>query len=230
MQQEGIIVGCDQTQEWLLPWWWKHYSANNSYPVLFVDFGMSQAASQWCKQQGLYTPLRNFELFQEKEVPFQKKQLWETYISSLFTFRTAFFKKPFALSQTPFTFSIWLDLDCQVKQSLEPLFFPLNLGIEISIRKNKRNLQALDSLYNSGVIAFRRDAKFLSLWVGEVLERNDQHLTDEHALSLILTQESIPLIELPEIYNWNPLYGDNPEAAILHFQGGFLKQEIRRLN
>jgi hypothetical protein len=52
MSQSGIIVGCDANQEWLLPWWWDHYCKHNSYPVAFVDFGMSEAALAWCQEKG----------------------------------------------------------------------------------------------------------------------------------------------------------------------------------
>lgn len=53
-------------------------------------------------------------------------------------------------------------------------------------------------------------------------------MTDEHALSQVLAQYPSGLMNLPEAYNWNPLYGPNSEAIIIHFQGGFLKEEIRR--
>lgn len=135
MSQEGIIVGCDQAQEWLLPWWWTHYSAHNSYPVLFIDFGMSQQAQEWCKATGLYAKLEGFENCQQIVVSEDKKRYWQTLIGSLFNFRTAFFKKPFALLQSPFPLSLWCDLDCQIRGPLDPLFFLLNFGVEISIKK-----------------------------------------------------------------------------------------------
>ena len=220
---EGIVVGCDERQEWLLPWWWKHYAAHNNYPVLFVDFGMSPKAADWCRERGLYAPLKNFDRFQAKKISDKKKELWESKISSLFTFREAFFKKPFALLQSPFPLSIWLDLDCQIKGSLESLFYPLHLGVEIGVRKNRA---PEENRYNAGVIAFRQDAKWLPDWTREVIENNDIHLIDEDALFYSLSTTSPILMELPETYNWNPLYGDNPEAIIVHFQGGFLKEQL----
>ncbi len=52
MGKEGILIGCDRNQEWLLPWWWDHYSAHNAYPVAFADFGMSKKALAWCREKG----------------------------------------------------------------------------------------------------------------------------------------------------------------------------------
>jgi len=42
----GLITGCDETHEWMLPTWWKHYSKRNSSPVSFIDFGMSKSAKK----------------------------------------------------------------------------------------------------------------------------------------------------------------------------------------
>lgn len=53
---KGILVGCDQNQEWLLSWWWDQYSAHNSYPVVFVDFGMSKTGVAWCNERGTCIP------------------------------------------------------------------------------------------------------------------------------------------------------------------------------
>lgn len=217
---QGIIVGADRRQEWLLPWWWKHYSAHQGDPVLFVDFGMSKEAIDWCRERGRCVPLKGFERFSEREVPEEKRQVWEREISSLFSVRTVFFKKPFALLQSPWPLSVWLDLDCQVRGSLDPLFHCLHFGGDIAVRKRGEG-------YNAGVIAFRAGAPILHSWVDEVVERNDLYPMDENALSKLLVGcESA--MELPDVYNWNPLHGPNPHAVILHYQGGFLKEEIKK--
>lgn len=52
MYMKGVLVGCDQTQEKLLHWWWKHYVQHNTYPVMFIDFGMSDAMRAWCEERG----------------------------------------------------------------------------------------------------------------------------------------------------------------------------------
>jgi len=43
---------CDKGQQWLLPWWWEQYSAHNSYPVVFVDFGLSEKGIACAKRGG----------------------------------------------------------------------------------------------------------------------------------------------------------------------------------
>ncbi|MBS0626171.1 MAG: hypothetical protein JSS32_08995 [Verrucomicrobia bacterium] len=234
---EGIVVGCDQNQEWLLPWWWDHYSATNSYPVLFVDFGLSNRAKRWCSERGICQPLATFSKFREHPIAEEKRKKWEGYITSIFSIRTALFKKPFALLQSPFPLTLWIDLDCQVLGSLEPLFSFLHLGIEILVRRNRSVheehhvshgiLAPGEKSYNSGVVGFHKNGPLISAWAQEILERNQEYITDEHALSRVLLEKSPRLMELPPIYNWNPLYGPNPEAVVIHYQGGLLKEKIR---
>ena len=49
---KGIIVASDMQQEWLLPWWWEHYTRFNSFPVAFIDFGMSKERENGVKSEG----------------------------------------------------------------------------------------------------------------------------------------------------------------------------------
>jgi hypothetical protein len=220
--QEGIVVACDENQEWLLPWWWEHYSAHNGYPVLFVDFGMSEKGKAWCSERGVCVPLVKQLL--EKPVSPENIRAWEAQITSIMTLRSAFFKKPFALLQSPFPLSLWLDLDCQVRGALDPLFYLLHFGVEFAVRKN----EGKELNYSGGVIAFRNDSALLQAWRQAVIDRNDYYIHDEAALSELLRAGPASFMELPNIYNWNPLHGNNPQAVILHLQGGFLKGELRK--
>jgi len=221
---EGIVVACDQNQEWLLPWWWVHYSAHNCYPVLFVDFGMSERGRAWCRERGVCVPLSGVEGFVEQPVSPQDAESWEAQISSILSVRSALLKKPLALRQSPFALSLWLDLDCQVRGPLDPLFYLLHFGVDFSARK----IEVPSLTYSSGVVAFRRNSEILELWLKEIVERNDHYIHDEAALTRLLSQDRGSFMQLPSIYNWNPLHGINPQAVILHLQGGFLKGELRK--
>ena len=217
MVQAGVIVACDRDQEWLLPWWWRHYSSHSSYPVHFIDFGMSSEGVSWCKERGSYEPLVGFDHFHEHPVEDEQRKIWETEISSIFDFRRTYFKKPFALIQSPFDLTIWLDLDCQLIGPLDPLFTVLHMGVDFSVKPQGKG-------YSAGVIAFRKDSTTLKAWFEEINRRNELYIHDEQALERF--QITWPL---PEIYNWNPLHGENLQAVVLHYQGGFLKQELRRI-
>ena len=223
MDQEGIVVACDQNQEWLLSWWWEHYSRHNSYPVLFVDIGMSEKGRAWCSERGACVPL-DVEGFCEKPISPENARAWENQITSILSFRSTLLKKPFAFRQSPFALSLWLDLDCQIKGPLDPLFYLLHFGVDFSVRK----VEIPTLTFSSGVVAFRKDSRVLASWLEEIVERNDRHIHDEAALTQLLMKDGVSFMELPSIYNWNPLHGNNPQAVILHLQGGFLKGELRK--
>ncbi len=237
---QGIIAGCDRNQEWLLPWWWKHYSTHNSYPVLFIDFGLSEEGRAWCSERGECIRLPSIQRFilGKKSVPSERGNAWEQhYGKKIWSRRRIWFQKPFALLLSPFPFSLWLDLDCQVQGNLEPLFNCLAFGIDIAV---KRDIDAIQELhqkrgfiqpgevnYDCGLIAFRKEAPILLHWAQEVKERNDQFVFDQQALSRAIARHQPSLLELPPIYNWSAVNGANPKALVVHFHGGFLKQTIQ---
>jgi hypothetical protein len=239
--EQGIIVGCDQNQEWLLPWWWKCYSAHNSFPVAFMDFGMSEKALAWCKQRGVCVDLTTVDpaLFVKEPSCAERKNKWEArYGEAIWATRLAWFKKPFACLYSPFPLTLWIDLDCQVRGSLAPMFNCLGFGAEIAIRRESDSVQELHQKlefllpgevnYNSGVIAFRKNGSIVQQWIEQSIQYNDQHLGDQQALSRAIFVHNPSLIDLPDNYNWSMAEGFNDEATIHHFHGGNLKLEIIR--
>ena len=122
----GVIVGCDRHQEWILPWWWSHFSAFNSLPVLFVDFGMSIEASEWCSQRGKCPfsqeppPLR----FSPKaRFPQKWSNLGKPDLGGGFGQPAlAGLKNLLRFLHSPFKKNLWLDFDCEVRGDLSPLF------------------------------------------------------------------------------------------------------------
>ncbi len=235
---KGIIVGCDQNQEWLLPWWWKHYSKHNHYPVAFVDFGLSKEAKDWCKQRGLYIDLTSADtstFVQKPNAEIQKK--WEArYGDAIWAERLAWFKKPFACLSSPFALTLWLDLDCQVRGSLDPLFHSLGLGIEIALRRESESIQQLHQQlefilpgeinYNSGVIAFSHSSSIIQQWTELAVQHNELFISDQQALSRAIFLHKPIILDLPNEFNWSVAEGYHEPATIHHFHGGLLKMEI----
>ena len=126
---QGVVVGCDSMQQWLLPWWWRHYSQFSSYPVAFIDMGMTKEAVDWCKTRGFYIPLSEVPYRETREV----STLFARYGKIPAKIRSAWLKKPYALKSSPFIQSVWIDLDCQVKADIAPLFHLLSLDVEIAL-------------------------------------------------------------------------------------------------
>lgn len=238
---EGIIAGCDSGQEWLLDFWWKNYSAHNSYPVAFVDFGMTPEAVDWCRARGLHihVPSIQHAIVAKEKIDSALREIWERrYGEALWERREIWFRKTQAFAVSPFPLTLWLDLDCEVRAPLDFIFNCLGLGFDIAIKKEPQEIQEQhrllgllekgESNYNAGVIAIRKDASILRQWIEEVFERNDRYAFDQFALARAIHVHRPALLELPETYNWNPAKWLNPHAAIVHYHGGFLKETIKR--
>ena len=221
---KGILIGCDQEVEWMLPWWWSHYSRHNNYSVAFIDFGMSPSAKKWCQTFGHCVSLsapRNFVFpkaliapeFIEAWEKKQGKEVWKN--------RDIRFYKPFALQQTPFKETLWIDLDCEIQGSLAPLFSKVHAYSRIALAQDGEE-------YSTRVIAYHKNSPLLSHWSDLCRSLNDRFLGDQEALTFLIQSQEIEVAELPPKYNWTIQQGIHLEATILHWAGKWGKEVIRR--
>jgi hypothetical protein len=104
----GVMTGCDAAAEWMLPWWWENYRRTNDYPVAFADLGMSSRARAWCSLRGRVV-----------DVPRGRAGGW--------------FAKPLAILRSPFRWTLWLDLDCQVRANLGEAFAYADRGLAVTV-------------------------------------------------------------------------------------------------
>lgn len=221
----GVVVGCDAAQEWLLPMWWSKYSETNNYPVTFVDFGMSSAAFQWCKERGNGVVLNRSADFLS-EVSSEKAGKWEgLYKDEIWDLRKQWFKKPFALLLSPYERTVWLDLDCEVLADLSELF-------EMDLGKEKLALAKELEGYNSGVIAYEKGAYLIQQWADYAITENKEYMGDQNLLSDLILKQKKEVLELPEIYNWR-IYANrdavlHPNAKIIHWACPWGKDYLRR--
>lgn len=247
-KNDGVIVGCDEQQEWLLPWWWLHYRMHNQLPVTFVNFGnMSKEAVAWCTKRGQLKSLVDSDLImsQKEEIDPHLLDVWETSHSThdLWKTRPSWFKKPFSMLLSPYERTLWLDLDCQVRFSLTPIFdFCENtngiaLTIEPTIFHEIGVLQGIyhqnEKIYNSGVIVYRKNNQIIKEWATQALTHNQFFMGDQQLLSRIIHIKKLNIEPLPEIYNWRLDFGEmNPQAVILHWLGSLkdkIKEQIQAL-
>ncbi|MBS0604700.1 MAG: hypothetical protein JSS60_06660 [Verrucomicrobia bacterium] len=234
---EGIIVGCDEKQEWMLPWWWSHYSVHNTLPVVFVDFGLSTEACHWCEQRGkvlsLSGPLPDLKTREELQREIVAK--WEAaYGDGFWKGRKSWFKKPHALLQTPFEKTLWLDIDCEVKADLAPLFSTHSTQIGLVpepefahlFLKKFSLIEQGEICYNSGVVFYRHGSEAILRWAEESLHRADDFWSDQHLLSRQIFEKQTPVSHLSELYNWRMACGKNEDASIVHWVGDMGKEYI----
>lgn len=225
---DGVIVGVDQTQEWLLPWWWDHYKKHNDFPVAFVDFGMSSDKKNWCRERGEFIRLYVADIFvaQKEEIDPTLIREWEAEFGKLFwQGRNAWFKKPLACLQSPFRRSLWIDLDCEIRGVLAPLFSYCEYPLGISLVRERGGVDY--PIYNSGVIAFQRENPLVLIWADLGIDKNSSFRGDQELLSWIIAEQGLCVSEMPEAYNWSRCYGDNPDALVYHWHGEFGRSVIR---
>src|SRR3990167_1119904 len=245
--EKGIIVAATHHIEWMLPWWWYNYQAHNNLPVVFFDLGLSQKAKDFCSSKGLVLPLEISDslVFGKEQVSPATAHLWEKIMGSgIWDIRLKWFKKPYAFLASPFDQTLWLDLDCEVRASLTPLFaFAENpLGLSMTrepepLQQGFRSLGILhqnEVLYNSGVVPFCKNTPILSLWVKEVETNNHAYIGDQEALSRLLFLQKSSFPEIPSLYNLDRGLGPNSEAFVFHWHGqqgkALIKEQMQALS
>jgi hypothetical protein len=214
----GIILGTDITQEWILPWWWDNYSKYNSYPVTFCDFGMTEKAQSWCKERGDLIYVED-QFFPTENDFTSNSKAWEwQYGSRVWTARRAWFKKPQACLKSPYTSTIWVDLDCEIKANLGALF-----NLDFGIAKDTLAPELGFTIFNSGVISFK-NRQIIEQWANKCSEMENVFAGDQEILSFVLQKHKIDEISL--IWNWSRMGGSNPHAKIIHWHGDIGRQVI----
>ncbi len=228
----GILCAADENLEWLLPWWWERYSEHNDLPVAFVDFGMSEAAKQWCSARGELIPLAIDTSFvaPRSNIDTERVKDWEkTYGSEVWSARTSWFKKPFAFLSTPFQKSVWLDLDCEVLGPLDPLFThcTASLGLVRDFYTDHLPLYDERVRYNGGVVFFEHGTAILVELAEEAMRQSHLMWSDDLILANLIHKHKWPVVELPPEYNWRLSRGFTLDAVVIHWMGSGGKAYIR---
>lgn len=221
--EEGVMVASDLSLEWLLPLWWETYRATNSFPVAFVDLGLSDSMKRWCKERGIYIRLKVADVFvaEKNEVDPQLIDEWEeAHGKQFWECRNGWFKKPMACLLTPFKKTVWLDLDCEVRGPLHELFKFCDHPSGIAIAEEQNSPFGG---VNSGVIAFKKGIALLETWAEKSIEQNQLYFGDQDVLVALIEDFFL----LPSIYNWSRCKEENPNAVILHWHGMHGKTILR---
>ena len=206
-KSQGILTGCDSQHEWMLKW-------NNSYPVTFVDFGMTAPAKAWCASKGEVLSLTKNDTGTPPDCASSfaraKRQTW--------------LSKPQALLSTPYEQTIWIDLDAEVKKPLSSLFNlcpedTFALCAELFFREEAEKDAGLipknAKSFNTGVIVYPAKAPILSLWAQAAKQTNA--LGDQDLLSKLICEKKLHVSLLPSTFNRiHPALGESSDV-IYHY-------------
>jgi hypothetical protein len=223
-EKYGIICGAEKTQEWLLPWWWSRYSENNRFPVTFFDFGMSDEMKSWCAEKGDVVPLEIDTSFvrPRSDIDPELAKLWEIHHEWIvWNKRHSWFKKPFAFLNSHYEKGVWIDLDCEILGSLEPLFSRCDQFSQIALAREYTTDHLLKfdrgAQYNGGVVVFKHGAQIIEKWAEASVSLNHLFVGDDAVLSHLIYQHRLDVVELPEVYNWRMMRGLNLDAVVIHW-------------
>lgn len=232
---EGILIGADRQVEEFLPWWWKYYSLYNSRPVSIVDFGMSEKGRAWCVGKMDIIEFKHaFDWMKSKSqiAPESWRQWKKQYHNgcaspNLWKSRHAWFKKPSACLLSPYDLTLWIDIDCEVCGSLEPIFDLKNKAFDLAIAREDFHKE-WRPLYNSGVMLFRKNSPFLTQWHDRCRIDNGIVMGDQDVLTQLIVEGSIDVHEIPPNYNWLMYAGVHPGIQIAHWVSDWGKNYIRK--
>lgn len=223
----GLVVGADLSQEWLLPWWYSHYTQHNAYPIAFADFGMSREMQSWCRERGEWISIADAPHFVTEKEEMESKlveKMERECGREFWASRSAWFKKPLACMRSPFKRTLWVDLDCQICGSLAPLF---SLTVESIAMARDHEISARKiPVYNSGVIRFDQGNRVIAQWAKAAVEQNHLFRGDQDVLNALIAEKGIGVTEIPEIFNWSRMKEKNLSAVVLHWHGPHGKSVI----
>lgn len=233
IEPEGFIIGCNWKMQAMIPWWWEHYSKYNALPVTFIDMGLSDTMRHYCERRGRVAPLLIPKYLLKKRIllPEQLKEKHSTKaLRKKNLERFSYFFKPFALLQSPYQHSVWIDIDCRVQASLSPIFDYCKNGIALTPMSPYKQLNPAQQqkpsddqvLFNSGVICFQRGDALINDWTVASVCRDQWYFGDQDILNALIYEQRIEVNRLPNTYNWIVKeWGQNPEAKVVHFAGLF---------
>lgn len=223
---DGILIATDMNQEWMLKWWWNHYSKHNDSPVTFCDIGMSNSARKWCASKGnvISFSLQELSISQKENIPPHVQKEWESIHSErIWDCRLQCLQKPFFILQSPYDRTIFVDTDCKVNNSLTPLFSLCNADDGISMVQMELSKA---TIVHSGVIVARRNAPAFSNWAQTILENHQTISCDEQGLILAQQKTPFKINPLPIEYNFINYWKTDSPMQVNHYSGVHGKREI----
>lgn len=196
-----VITGCDSSHEWMLQWWFEKYKKHNKYPVLFADFGMTDAAHRWCAAHGAVVKID------------ANVKHW--------------FKKPLAILASTHKSCVWVDIDCEIRGDIGRIADFVESGVAVTLDPHTPFCPNTNPVA-SGVVGSKHGDVLIQEWadlcVSSTVLRGDQE-----ALNHIIANDRSRLKIMPPEWQWLRLDGDDPRAIIMHWTGQTGKSIIRRM-
>lgn len=217
-KSQCVLVGCDLNHEWMLPWWWHHFTKNNDpsdYHIVFGNYGMTDEKVDWCLARGAVSN-------QIEPIP-GKEANW--------------FKKPRLMRNCGYSRFLYMDLDCEIRRTIGPMFDLLdnddNKFVTTFDIPTQFNSQFTKNPVTVGVIVSSRQNQLVKVWEDACKNPDLQLRGDQEVLNWCLANQRAQIAPakvkiINQRYQWLRLRGEAPsDAYIYHWTGRIGKDHIQ---
>jgi hypothetical protein len=207
---KAFITGCDKNHEWMLKWFFKNYKKHmKDVPLIFANFGLSDKGLTIVRENA--HAVMNLETFDEK----------------------GWFKKPLAMLKSPSKKTVWIDLDCEIRDDVSNLFNMLVPNKLNMVEDKPWTMRGKELWHNSGVVGFIDKPAILYQWAKAI--RDAPVKGDQEVLHLMLNPiTKIKYInDIPNEYNVLRLQtetdGYDGPIKVMHWTGAKGKDKIKAM-
>ena len=212
LYDKAFLTGCNADHEWMLPWFFKNYKQHcGDTPLLFSDFGLSSLGLAIVREN-VHAVMNLGEV--------------EEY---------GWFRKPLSMWKSPSHKTVWIDLDCEIKDNISNIFDLLEPNKLAMVEDKPWTKRRGHKWHNSGVVGFIDKPIILSQWCGAVRKYYKQEAGDQEVLDKILTPitKLTYIKDLPNEYNVLRLQTELDEykgpIKVMHWTGKKGKDKIRSM-
>ncbi len=206
----AFVTGCDEKHEWMLEWFFKNYKKHiKDVPLIFANFGLSSEGLKLVREN--VHAVMNLKVFDEK----------------------GWFKKPMSMIKCPSKKTIWIDLDCEIRDDISNLFDMLEPNKLNMVQDKPWTTRGQELWHNSGVVGFIDKPPILYQWAKAV--REDPVQGDQEVLHLMLNPiTKIAYInDIPNEYNvlrlQTEIDGYAGPIKVMHWTGQKGKDKIKAM-
>ena len=208
-----FLTGADHNLQDLIPWWVECVRTHNpDIHITIADFGLTDSAKDWVKQNA------NHVIVYERHP------------------ELAWFYKPQAMVDSPYEYTCWLDLDCEVLAPIPEIFdFPTENTMALThdvVRGNPDHDRGI-FWWAVGVNVVKGKPQILKDWARNTTNNKDLRGDQEvlHKMIQVDPKYNEQIIKMPLEYQWlriDLLNGkDSPNKKIVHWTGPAGKKHFR---
>lgn len=209
LYNEVFLTGCDKNHEWFLEWFIGNYKKHNKTPLVFANFGVTESALQYIR--------KNVHAVMDMTKSPEK----------------GWFKKPLSMLSCPAKKTVWIDMDCEIKDNIDNIFSLLEPKKLNMVEDKPWTKRRKEVWHNSGIVGFIDKPVILTQWAKQVKAKPE--VGDQEVLHSMLNPiTKIGAInDLPNEYNVMRIQTENDDyqgkIKVMHWTGRKGKEKIRSM-